>query len=486
MALSALNDRSRFVWIISALLIGGFLATSLISYRVAHDSVSAQIADNTLPLTSDNVYSEIQRDLLRPIFISSLMAQDTFLRDWALDGEQDPEAIIRYLTEIQERYGTVTSFFVSEQSRRYYHPLGVLKTVLEDKPEDTWYFRTRRLPGNEHYEVNIDTDTADQTTTNVFVNYQVLDYSGNLIGVTGVGLAVDVVSRLMEAYQQRYGRRIYFIDRQGAVTLHGSAFEGAKSIRDRKGIDKIATRVLTSPSGSFEYTHGGKKVYLNSRLLPEFKWFLMVEQEEDPAERRLLHTLFVNLALSILVTGVVLVIANLTIGRYQRRLEAMAATDKLTSATSRQLFETLFEHTLAVSKRSRTPISVILLDVDHFKRVNDTYGHLFGDKMLKSVADTVRANVRESDNLCRWGGEEFVVLLPDCDIQSAGDLAERIRGDLANRTVDSGGTLVSVSASFGVAQYRSEESTLELIGRADKALYRAKGLGRNRVVSDRA
>ena len=79
-----------------------------------------QIAQDALPLTSDNLYSEIQQDLIRPVFISSLMAQDTYVRDWTLHGEQQQEAIVKYLKEIQSRYDTVTSFFVSERTHRYY------------------------------------------------------------------------------------------------------------------------------------------------------------------------------------------------------------------------------------------------------------------------------------------------------------------------------------------------------------------------------
>ncbi|MGS0730105.1 diguanylate cyclase, partial [Shewanella sp. 0m-11] len=100
------NDKKRFIWILSLLLLVAFVVTSGISYQVAHDSLSEQVKDNNLPLTSDNIYSEIQQDLLRPIFISSLMAQDTFVRDWTLNQEKNPEKLIRYLKEIQEKYGT--------------------------------------------------------------------------------------------------------------------------------------------------------------------------------------------------------------------------------------------------------------------------------------------------------------------------------------------------------------------------------------------
>lgn len=105
------NRKYSFMSVLAVLLVVGFLFTSIISYFVAKKSLSEQIAGSTLPLTSDNIYSEIQQDLLRPIFISSLMAHDTFVRDWVLGGETDSDKMTRFLSEIQKRYGTVTSFF---------------------------------------------------------------------------------------------------------------------------------------------------------------------------------------------------------------------------------------------------------------------------------------------------------------------------------------------------------------------------------------
>lgn len=112
-----MRQRFRFLGPLAVLLLTGFVSTSLVSYHVARGSLSKQIKESTLPLTSDNIYSEIQQDLLRPIFIASLMAQDTFLRDWAISGESDAQAIIRYLKEIQMRYCAETAFFVSEKNR---------------------------------------------------------------------------------------------------------------------------------------------------------------------------------------------------------------------------------------------------------------------------------------------------------------------------------------------------------------------------------
>ncbi len=480
-----LSRKTRFIIALSALLAAAFLVTSLVSYIVAHDSLRTQVEENTLPLTSDNVYSEIQQDLLRPIFISSLMAQDTFVRDWVLAGEQEEARIIRYLKQIQDRYGAVTSFFVSEATRRYYHSSGARpRPVAEDNPRDAWYFRVRGM--RDDYEINVDVDEANRDRVTVFVNYRVYDYAGRYIGATGVGLAVDAVANLIATYGQRYGRRVYFVDRQGDVTLRGPADTGPANIRDEPGLASIATRILSSPSGTFSYERDGRTVYLNSRLVPDFQWFLFVEQDDADLQSGIFNALLGNLAICAGITIVVLVLANLTIGSYQRRLEEMATTDKLTGVANRQVFDVLYGQVVKTAGRSGGKVSLLMLDIDHFKTVNDRYGHPVGDTVIRAVATAVRSRVRQSDVLCRWGGEEFIVLVADCDLARAAQVAETIRAGVMIMPIPVGRERIQVTVSVGVAELQPGETSGDLISRADTALLNAKEAGRNRVHTDPA
>lgn len=472
------KKKRNLILVITFLLVGGFLATSLISYFVAQSSLRKQMSEDTLPLTSDNIYSEIQRDLLRPIFISSLMAQDTFLRDWVLDGEKDTQQIVRYLDSIQERYSTVTSYFISEKTRRYFHPSGILRAVREGDPADAWYFRVRNMTGD--YEINVDRDTANPGILTVFINYRVYDYSGKLIGVTGVGLAVKTVQALVNSYEKRYGRKIFFIDREGQVVLSGETYQGPSNIRQRPGMGSIATQILTSTGGSFTYRKDGGTMFVNSRSVPEFKWLLLVEQDGDAAEGRLLKTLLINLLVAIAITALVLFVANLTVGGYQRRLEDMASKDKLTGALNRQVFDSILEGAMKMAERDKSDLSMAMLDIDHFKRINDTYGHLAGDIVLSGVVDVIRRTIRESDVICRWGGEEFLLLFVNCDAEQAEALAEKIRGEVEKHSFPLREGRVTVTVSLGVSQLVLGESEKDFIARVDGALLEAKRAGRNR------
>ena len=127
-------------------------------------------------------------------------------------------------------------------------------------------------------------------------------------------------------------------------------------------------------------------------------------------------------------------------------------------------------------------MSLLLLDIDHFKRINDSLGHVVGDQVLQQVAANIRATIRVSDSLTRWGGEEFIVLMPNTGITSAATLAERIRERLAAHDFTGVG---QVTASLGVAEYLPSASREAWLERADSAMYRAKASGRNRVELDR-
>lgn len=162
--------------VIVSILACGFLVTSLAGYFTARSSLRSEITGSSLPLTSDNIYSEIQRDLLRPVFISSLMASDTFLRDWVISGERNPDEMVRYLREIRDSYGTVSSFFVSDRTGRYYNQDGILKTVRRDEPRDLWYWRVRDMEND--YEINLDIDLANNDALTIFINYRVYDFNG--------------------------------------------------------------------------------------------------------------------------------------------------------------------------------------------------------------------------------------------------------------------------------------------------------------------
>jgi len=218
-------------------------------------------------------------------------------------------------------------------------------------------------------------------------------------------------------------------------------------------------------------------------------------QRQAKADHGLLYQLLAGAFLTLLViAGIALRFAHLTqrlrqeIERRRQAeqelrssnllLEELANTDRLTGQWTRRKFEEVAQQEINRAERYGLALSLIFFDIDHFKLINDQHGHEVGDQVLSGVAQRIKAQLRQSDSLCRWGGEEFIIFMPHTDLEHACAIAEKLRALLAAEPL--AGQL-AVTASFGVAQWRQGQTLHELVDSADQMLYRAKQLGRNRV-----
>jgi two-component system cell cycle response regulator len=167
----------------------------------------------------------------------------------------------------------------------------------------------------------------------------------------------------------------------------------------------------------------------------------------------------------------------------------MAITDQLTGLHNRRYMSRHLDTLIASAQKNGKPLAFLIFDIDHFKTVNDTHGHDIGDEVLREFAGRIGANVRGIDLACRYGGEEFVVVMPDTDIQFATTVAERLRSSVETTpfTISRAPHKINITISIGIAESDiGEDSAEKLLHRADQALYRAKRDGRNRVVADAA
>lgn len=165
------------------------------------------------------------------------------------------------------------------------------------------------------------------------------------------------------------------------------------------------------------------------------------------------------------------------------KIKELSRRDGLTGIWNRRYLMEIFECELKVAKRNQSPISFLMIDLDHFKNINDSYGHKMGDMAIEVAATVLQKALRATDSLGRYGGEEFAAILPDCSMQSARDVAERCRQAIEATTVEYDNTSVNLTASVGVATI-ADLSTVRadtIIDKADQALYRSKNDGRNKV-----
>jgi diguanylate cyclase (GGDEF)-like protein len=162
-------------------------------------------------------------------------------------------------------------------------------------------------------------------------------------------------------------------------------------------------------------------------------------------------------------------------------LSRLALTDPVTSLANRRGGEEAFAREVSRARRGGTPLSLVLFDIDHFKHINDRAGHAVGDRVLRDISDILSGSQRGSDLAMRWGGEEFLVLLPDVGLSGARAFAERVRENVQNMAVGEAGR---ITVSAGVAELQEDEDAAAALARADAGLYRAKAAGRNRVECD--
>lgn len=162
----------------------------------------------------------------------------------------------------------------------------------------------------------------------------------------------------------------------------------------------------------------------------------------------------------------------------EKEIYLLATTDSLTGIANRREFFDILESEMSRARRYGSPLSLVMYDLDHFKRVNDTYGHDAGDAVLQTVTSLVKQNIRTVDVAARWGGEEFMVMMPQSALDVASGAAERLRVAVASHHF---GKVGKVTASFGVTAFVPQDDSNSLLKRVDDALYRAKELGRDRV-----
>lgn len=483
---NTLKKYGLLVWL-SLILLTGFMITLFTGFIASRTLLLQQIAEQTLPVTSDAVVAEIQKEILRPVLIASQMAGNTFVRDWMSAGEEDQTQITRYLKEIKAKNNAVSVFLASGLTHRHYHASGTPKNLSETDARDAWFARMRNQ--KTPYETSVDADAANHDSMMISVRHRITDENKNFIGVAGIGFASDTVRNLIDQYQNRFHRKIYLADTKGNILLTGS---NAGNIRGNlagiDGMQALAPRILANRKNEslhLEYSSDAGSVQLSARFLPELGWHLLAEQDTGSDIQPLQNVFLMNLAISAAVMLLVIAIAWRSIRRYQKKLETSAETDTLTKLLNRHAFDFVFQQALLDSERSRQPMCAALIDIDLFKKINDKHGHLVGDHVLREIAAICRRSLRESDILCRWGGEEFLVLLKNCTLEKATSIAENLRNTIASndfsRTTDLLQQKLTVTVSMGVAECKDRETEDSVFERADQALYQAKTNGRNSV-----
>lgn len=294
--------------------------------------------------------------------------------------------------------------------------------------------------------------------------------------------------RLLRERNQEFVQRVldvipdpfYIKDRDGRLLMVNEAFARQRGRTRESVIGLLSTEVELTPQLAADTQREDQAVLAGASISKEQHYL-------DPQSGEDRFRLISKRPVSNIDGQPVIVVAHINITRWkiaERELARLAHEDTLTGLPNRRHFLAEAERLLSSAARHAKPLSLIIFDLDHFKQINDQYGHAVGDAVLQQAASRLRKQLRSEDLPCRWGGEEFVILLPMTDADMANAAAERLRLAFASEPMQidkpAGGVSLTLTLSGGVTARQPGESIEECLARADRALYAAKAAGRNR------
>lgn len=470
----------RIVFIITALLFTLSVSLTAVNYKDSMNLTHSQLKNSSLPLTVDNIYTEIQKQIIEPNLIASMMAHDTFMKNWLANQESDSKQVVKYLDTIQNKYQMFATFLVSEKTQNYYSAAGLLEKIEKDNQNNDWYFAFKK--STEVNEINIDKNKHIGSSLVMFINHKIFDNDFHMIGATGVGLKTSYINDMLKQFRLKYNFNVYFINDKGKVIISELNTNAISNINDVPELSEIKADLTSKGSQLFEYIINDETVLLNRKYIPELDLYLLVEAKMNDFTNEVKETFYFNIVFSLVLTLAITLIVLVYVRNIHGKLNQLADKDPLTGLPNRRFFNRNLEHALLLKKRNETNLSVLFLDLDNFKIINDTKGHDVGDKVLKRIAEILNITIRETDFASRWGGEEFIVLLLDSDVEGAVSSAEKLY-----KAIGEDASLVSlvghkVTASLGVTEVQDDDYIDAIFKRVDSALYKAKAAGKNQYI----
>lgn len=467
---------------ISVLLLGLSLSISFINYYNALKSSKEQLIHHSLPLSLDNIYTVIQKNLIEPYLVSSMMANDTFVQDWLMQNNPDEHKIAQYLGAIKNKYNMDNAFLVSEYTKNYYAQSGFIEKIDSNNTHNQWYFEFKQS-SNTH-EINLDSNSNLSNQLMMFINYKIFNSSYQLLGITGIVLKISYIDEMLQRFRVNYNFLVTFFNKEGRVILAERGLTSAKNIDEIPYYGSHKEEILSKETRLFEYEKDGYTYILTSKYIPELNLYLTVDVKLDTFTKDVRQSFIINFLVSLLITFLVAFTVYRLIRNHNAKLEFLAQNDTLTHLPNRRHFEEFLGKKIDRFKAKGDVFYLLFFDIDDFKSINDTKGHFVGDMVLKEVASIAMQFLQKDEMLARWGGEEFVMTYMPKIESNLFDEIEQLRKRIATDDTLAKYAGRFVTASIGVSGIRFDDTLGSLIVRADVAMYRSKQHGKNRVTLD--
>lgn len=475
-----MNTHYKTITIIFFFLFTLSVGISLSNYYVSLKATQMQIKTQAMPLSVDNIYTAIQKNIIEPSIIASMMSHDTFVIEWLEQGETERYKIEHYLENIKNKYATLVAFLVSDTTQNYYTHEGVLKQIKKTQEEDAWYYQFKNR--SQNYEINLDWNQHISKNMIMFINYKIFDANYHFLGATGVGIQISYIHEMLQMFEENYKLHVTFVRDDGSILLSREPeYQQVSNIYQTQALQKFAGKLLSKSSKMIEYEKNGAMYIMTSKYIPELDTYILVEANLDDFTHSTKNVFYFNLGISLLLTFIIAFILIVLIRGFQKKLEDLAGFDTLTGILNRRSLMQKLQNMMQLSARNEQAISLLFIDLDNFKEINDTLGHATGDLVLQHFVNVVQKNLRKTDLFGRWGGEEFIIAFVDVNAQNALLLANILRDKIAHESLLTSLINHPLTISAGLTQMQKDESIDSLISRADNAMYIAKGNGKDRV-----
>ncbi|WP_052746152.1 sensor histidine kinase [Sulfurovum lithotrophicum] len=317
-----MNKNYKLVIIIVLLLISLIVVLSFINYKTTLTLVHDQIEEQSLPLSLDNIYTDIQKQVLQPYLITSMMANNTFIAEWLQDNEKRPDSVKNYLSAIKNKYGLLSAILVSERTRAYYTQDGFLETLNPENKDNSWYFRFKDSPDDK--EINIDTNAKIDTEVIMFMNNKIFDKKDKLIGITSTGVKIGSVNSMLNMFKKKYRLEVSIYDKDQNIILAQKENQ-AKNLNEISEYTPFSKAISSQYATSFSFTKDEHQYFVNIKYIPELNLHILVRAKASDFTGSLKKTYYMDIFISLFITLFVALIMSAIIKSYVDKLESSNA-----------------------------------------------------------------------------------------------------------------------------------------------------------------
>lgn len=416
------------------------------------------------------VYSLVNQELLKPLHIAETFAE-TITFEQLFNKEVDESLMLEKLASMEKRLG-LTFFVALEKQRRQLMSDGRKFDLIEG--EIYWYFEALET------KKRILADLGQVGNIHLFFDVRIYGDDGEFLGFVGVGKPIRSFVETLTAYKEQHGYDFLFVNEDNQVLLSSvpDFVVTDEFVPDLAELDWFDdTSIDFNDLNNVIVEHDNNEVLVSEISIPQLNWRLLLLTPLETRQTQLTQTFAINALLASSVIILVITGVFLAFVTHKRKLERRMEVDALTGLANRTYLQKRYQRL----QRRASSVCIVMADLDHFKQINDCYGHNTGDEVLKSAASVFKRLLRRGDTACRWGGEEFVMLMPELTAEDCANLVEKARQELARITVNNKGEHITFTASFGITAGSATTQLSKHLANADMALYESKRNGRDRI-----